>query len=105
VDNGLLYMVNESGIASCFQTADGAEVWRERIGGDYSASLLYGDGRIYCFSRGGTSTVLKAGRAFESLATNQLASGFMASPAVSGRALYLRTKTDLYRIEEGGNRQ
>jgi outer membrane protein assembly factor BamB len=105
VDSGLLYMVNESGIASCFQTADGAEVWRERIGGDYSASVLYGDGRIYCFSRDGKSTVLKAGRTFESLATNQLASGFMASPAVSGRALYLRTKTDLYRIEEGGSRQ
>jgi len=100
VDNGLLFMVNESGIASCFQTADGADVWRERIGGDYSASVLYGDGRIYCFSRAGKVTVLKAGRTFESLATNELAGGFMASPAVSGKALYLRTKTDLYRIEE-----
>jgi outer membrane protein assembly factor BamB len=104
VDNGLLFMVNEGGIASCFQTADGAEVWRERIGGDYSASVLYGDGRIYCFSHGGKATVLKAGRTFESLATNQLASGFMASPAVTGRALILRTKTDLYRIEDSGNK-
>src|SRR5580658_3595056 len=102
VDNGLLFMVNESGIASCFQTADGAEVWRERIGGDYSASLLYGDGRIYYFSRAGKITVLKAGRTFETLATNQLDNGFMASPAVAGRALYLRTKAALYRIEEPG---
>lgn len=102
LDNGLLFMVNESGIASCFQSADGAEVWRERIGGDYSASVLYGDGRIYCFSRDGKITVLKAGRTFETLATNELANGFMASPAVSGRALYLRTKTDLYRIEDAG---
>jgi outer membrane protein assembly factor BamB len=104
VDNGLLFLVNEGGIASCFQSADGAEVWRERIGGDYSASLLYGDGRIYCCSREGKTTVLNAGRAFESLATNELASGFMASPAVAGRALYLRTKTDLYRIEESGSK-
>ena len=104
VDNGLLFMVNEGGIASCFQTANGAEVWRERIGGDYSASVLYGDGRIYCFSHAGKIIVLKAGREFESLATNQLANGFMASPAVSGRALYLRTKTDLYRIEDSGNK-
>jgi outer membrane protein assembly factor BamB len=104
VDNGLLFMVNEGGIASCFQTADGAEVWRERIGGEYSASILYGDGRIYCFSRDGKSVVMKAGRAFEGLATNQLAAGFMASPAVDGRALFLRTKTDLYRIEESGAR-
>jgi outer membrane protein assembly factor BamB len=104
LDDGLLFMVNEGGIASCCQSVDGAEVWRERIGGEYSASVLYGDGRIYCFSQEGKTTVLKAGRAFESLATNQLASGFMASPAVSGRALYLRTKTDLYRIEDNGNR-
>ncbi|HEY3862783.1 MAG TPA: PQQ-binding-like beta-propeller repeat protein [Verrucomicrobiae bacterium] len=100
VDNGLLFMVNEGGIASCFQSADGAEVWRERIGGDYSASVLYGDGRIYCFSREGKATVLNAGRTFETLATNQLADGFMASPAVSGRALYLRTRAALYRIEK-----
>ncbi|HEV7925980.1 MAG TPA: PQQ-binding-like beta-propeller repeat protein [Verrucomicrobiae bacterium] len=104
LDNGLLFMVNEGGIASCFQTADGAEVWRERIGGDYSASVLYGDGRIYCCSREGKITVLKAGREFAVLATNELAAGFMASPAVSGHALYLRTKTDLYRIEEGASK-
>jgi outer membrane protein assembly factor BamB len=102
LDNGLLFMVNEGGIASCFQTADGVGVWRERIGGEYSASVLYGDGRIYCFSRDGKITVLKAGRTFEPLATNQLDNGFMASPAVAGRALYLRTRTDLYRIEDGG---
>jgi outer membrane protein assembly factor BamB len=105
VDNGLLFMVNEGGIASCFQTADGAEVWRERIGGEYSASLLYGDGRIYCPSHDGKITVLKAGRTFESLATNQLAGGFMASPAVSGRDLFLRTKTDLYCIEDSGSKE
>ncbi len=104
IDDGLLYMVNEGGIASCTQTADGAQVWRERIGGEYSASVLYGDGRIYCFSQEGKSTVLKAGRTFEALATNQLAGGFMASPAVSGSALYLRTKTDLYRIEDSGSK-
>jgi outer membrane protein assembly factor BamB len=101
LDHGLLFMVNEGGIASCFQSADGAEVWRERIGGDYSASLLCGDGRIYCFSRDGKITVLKAGRTFETLATNQLDNGFMASPAASGRTLYLRTRSDLYRIENG----
>ena len=104
LDNGLLFMVNEGGAASCIQTADGAAVWRERIGGEYSASVLYGDGRIYAFSQEGKSTVFKAGRAYEPLATNQLAGGFMSSPAVSGGALYLRTRTDLYRIEESGAR-
>ncbi|HZM03549.1 MAG TPA: PQQ-binding-like beta-propeller repeat protein [Candidatus Saccharimonadales bacterium] len=102
VDNGLLFMINDGGIASCLQIADGTELWRERIGGEYSASDLYGDGRIYYFSQEGKSTVLKAGRTFEPLATNQLADGFMASPAVAGRALYLRTRSALYRIEDSG---
>jgi outer membrane protein assembly factor BamB len=100
--DGLLFMVNDGGIASCLEAASGHEVWRERIGGEYSASTLLGDGRVYCFSQTGTTIVLKAGRSFEVLATNQLGSGFMASPAVSGRALYLRSKSDLYRIEQLG---
>jgi hypothetical protein len=43
--------------------------------------------------------VLKPGRAFKVLATNTLDDGFMASPAVSGKAFFLRTRTHLYRIE------
>ncbi len=101
IDNGLLYIVNEGGIACCFQTADGTEVWRERIGGEYSASILYGDGKIYAFSQDGKSVVLQAGRTFGSLATNQLSAGFMASPAADGHALYLRTMAALYRVEDG----
>ncbi len=100
LSNGLLFMVNDGGIASCLETATGNEVWRERIGGEYSASTLLGDGRVYCFSQTGTATVLKSGRTFEVLAANQLGDGFMASPAVSGRALYLRSKSNLYRIEQ-----
>ncbi len=93
-------MVNDSGIASCVETATGAELWRERLGGEFSASTLYADGRVHCFNRSGVATVLKAGREFEVLATNKAGAGFMASPAVSGRALFLRDKTALYRIEE-----
>ena len=47
----------------------------------------------------GETTVMKTGRAFEILAENRLESGCLASPAVSGNALFLRTKTHLYRIE------
>jgi outer membrane protein assembly factor BamB len=103
INDGLIFMVNDNGIASCVETATGAEVWHERVGGEYSSSTLYADGRVYCFSRGGAATVLKAGRAFEILAINKMGNGFMASPAVSGRALYLRDKTALYRIEEGNS--
>jgi len=85
----------------CVEAATGDEVWQERIGGEYYASLLYADGNIYAFNQDGKATVLKTGRKFEVVATNTLAAGFMASPAVDGKALILRTKTHLYRIETG----
>jgi outer membrane protein assembly factor BamB len=103
LDNGLLFMVNDGGIVSCLETATGNQVWRERINGEYSASTILGDGHIYCFSQTGTTTLLQASRNFAVVATNQLGTGFMSSPAVDGRALYLRSKTDLYRIEQLGN--
>jgi outer membrane protein assembly factor BamB len=97
---GLLFMVSDSGIVSCLEARTGKELWQERLGGDYSASLLYADGRVYCFGQDGKATVLKAERTYEVLGSNRLAAGFMASPAILGKALILRTKTDLYRIEE-----
>lgn len=97
---GLLFMVSDSGIVSCLEAATGKELWQERLGGDYAASLLYGDGHVYCFGQDGKATVLKAARTYEVVASNKLADGFMASPAVDGKALILRTRTHLYRIEE-----
>jgi outer membrane protein assembly factor BamB len=96
----LLFVINDSGIASCLEAKTGAEVWRERVGGAYSASPLYAEGHVYLFAEDGKATVLDAGRTFKVLAENKLEDGFMASPAVSGKALYLRTKTHLYRIEK-----
>jgi outer membrane protein assembly factor BamB len=97
----LFFMINDAGVVTCLEAASGKQVWRERLGGDFAASLLYADGHVYCFSREGVTTVLKAARNYEVLATNVLDSGFMASPAVSGRTLFLRTKESLYRIESG----
>lgn len=94
----LLYLLGENGVMRCVEAATGEEVWQERVGGEYYASLLYGDSNIYCFSQEGKATVLKAGRTFHVIATNQLDAGFMASPAVVGNNLILRTKTHLYRI-------
>lgn len=96
----LLFTIDDSGIATCREAATGKEVWRERIGGNCSASPICADGRIYFFNEEGDSTVVEAGRTFKKLAESRLDEGFMASPAVAGKALYLRTKTHLYRIEE-----
>ncbi len=95
----LLFTINDTGIAVCLDAATGEPIWQERIRGNYAASLLYVDGNVYCFNQNGTSTVFKAARRFEVVATNTLDTGFMASPAVAGSALILRTKTHLYRIE------
>ncbi len=97
---GLIFMVSDGGIGSCLEAATGKELWQERLGGEYAASMLYADGRVYCFNQVGASVVLKPARSYEVLATNKLDDGFMASAAVMGKAFILRTKTHLYRIEE-----
>jgi NAD(P)-dependent dehydrogenase (short-subunit alcohol dehydrogenase family) len=65
-----------------------------------NASAPYADGRIYSSNQDGATYVLSADREFKLLATNLLDAGCMASPAVYGKALYVRTKTHLYRIEQ-----
>jgi len=95
-----LVSLDDGGIAACVEAATGKEIWRERIGGNYSASPLLAQEWIYFFSEEGKTTVIEAGRQFRKLAENTLEDGFMASPAVTENALILRTKTDLYRIGE-----
>ncbi len=96
----LLFCVSDNGIASCLDAKTGATVWQERIHGFFSASLLASPGRIYFFDQDGKTTVIAPERKLKILAVNQLDDGFMASPAVSGKALILRTRTHLYRIED-----
>lgn len=95
----LLFMASDLGVLSCLDAKTGTEIWKERVGGDVAASLLYADGRIYCSDQNGKTTVVRAGRKYELLAANKLDSGFMASPAASDNSLYLRTRTHLYRID------
>lgn len=97
----LLYMVNDDGALSCVDIAAGTVVWKERLAGNYAASPILADGRLYLPNQQGKTFVVRPGRSFEALATNVLDSGCMASPAVSGKALFLRTRTHLYRIESG----
>jgi outer membrane protein assembly factor BamB len=98
---GLLYICSDSGIASCLEASTGKEVWKARIGGNYSAALIRHKDRIYAFSEDGKGIVFSTGRTFNKLAESQLPDGFMASPAVSENALFLRTKSHLYRIQKG----
>ncbi len=96
----LIYMIGDTGIATCVEAKTGEIVWQQRIGGEYSASPVYADGKIWMFSEEGKTTVIKPGRTFEKLAENHLDEGFLASPAIAGKAFFLRTRTHLYRIEK-----
>ncbi|HYG76373.1 MAG TPA: PQQ-binding-like beta-propeller repeat protein [Planctomycetota bacterium] len=95
-----IYMVSDTGTLSCLDAKTGKEVWKQLLGGEYSSSPLFADGRIYLFDRAGVSTVIEPGDTFKVLAKNTLEDGFMASPAIAGKALILRTKKNLYRIEK-----
>ena len=96
--NGHLFMIDDGGIASCLNVESGDELWRERVGGNYSASPLAANGHIYFFNEEGTATVIEAAPEFKIIATSEMGSGFMATPAVYKNSLILRSKTHLYRV-------
>ena len=93
-----LYMVNDNGIATCVDAETGKVYWRTRIGGNYSASPVYADGRIYFLSEEGETVVIAPGRRFKKLAVNRLDGVTLASMAVSDSSIYIRTQTHLYRL-------
>jgi outer membrane protein assembly factor BamB len=101
--DGHIYMVSDSSVAQCVNAKTGKVTWPkgERLGGDYTASPVLAEGRMYFFDQeAGEAKVIEPNpKEFKLLATNKLDDGCMASPAVAGKALFVRTRTNLYRIE------
>jgi outer membrane protein assembly factor BamB len=95
-----LYIVSDRGVATCLDTESGHQRWRKRLGGDYWASPIAADGRIYFFSESGTTTVIEPGAEYKELGVNHLDDAIMSTPAVAGQALFIRTVSSLYRIEK-----
>jgi outer membrane protein assembly factor BamB len=95
----LIFMVNDAGIVSCVDAKVGEQVWQHRLGGTFTASPIFADGRIYLSNDAGLTTVIEPAREFKLLTENQLDDGCMASPAVTGRSIILRTRTHLYCLE------
>lgn len=96
----LIYFVNDGGVVSCLEAKTGKLVWKNRLKGQYYASPVYADGKIFFCNESGDVTVVRPGREFQVIQVNTFSDGFMSSPAVDGNALYLRTKSCLYRIEQ-----
>jgi outer membrane protein assembly factor BamB len=96
----LIFMITDAGVVSCLEAKTGDLVWTARVGGTFSASPIAAENRVYFFDEDGKTTVIDAGREYKVLAQNQLGDGFMASPAIAGKAFFLRSRTHLYRIEQ-----
>jgi outer membrane protein assembly factor BamB len=99
-----LYVHNEAGVLACYEAATGRLVYRRRLNGKFTASAAAGDGKLYLTNEEGTTFVVEAGAVFKLLATNSLEEYSLASPAISGRRLFLRTKQHLYCIAPGTER-
>lgn len=95
----LLYIIDDKGIATCFDADDGTVIWTERVPGNYSASPLFADGKIYYGNEEGKVTVIRPSQSYDELAVNQIDGQIMASPIAVDDALYLRSDRALYRID------
>jgi outer membrane protein assembly factor BamB len=96
----LIFSIDDGGVATCLDAKTGTSVWSQRVGGKFTASPIFADGRIYIFGEDGKTTVIAPEREYRELGVNQLPDGFRSSPAVAGRALFLRTEKNLYRVEK-----
>ncbi len=99
---GLLYMATENGIVSCIDPANGVTVWKDRLGGVFTASPVAAEGHIYLVNEAGEAFVLEAGREKKILASNSIPERTLASPAISHGQIFLRTDEHLIAI---GTRQ
>jgi outer membrane protein assembly factor BamB len=95
-----LYIISDKGVLTCLDARTGQERWQQRVGGDFSASPLYADGKIFLQNETGEGIVVKSGRQYEELARNSLGEKSLASYAVGDGALFIRTERHLTRLQE-----
>ncbi len=105
VVNDVLYVADDNGILTAFDVSTGKQLFRERLPGSgkstYSASAVAADGRLYITSEDGQVDVVKAGREYELLASNQMGDTCMATPAIADGMIVFRTLHHLYGIASG----
>ena len=97
---GLIYSVSDNGIAVCTDSETGDTVYKQRLGGNFSASPILASGNVYFTSEEGVTTVVSTGREFNAIAENDMQERTLASLAVVGNAIIMRTDKALYRIEQ-----
>jgi outer membrane protein assembly factor BamB len=95
VSGGEIYYVSSKGVATCLDAKSGEPLWQHRLGGNFAASPLLADGKLYFTSQEGTTTVLKPGREYAEIARSQLFGQTLASLAIAGESLLIRTQSQL----------
>ena len=101
VYEGLLYVLRDNGVVTTYDVKTGTRVYQQRLAtgtGGFSASPVAASGRIYFTSEDGDVYVIRAGRTYELLGTNRMGQVCMATPAISGDLLIVRTRSTLYGI-------
>ena len=91
-------VVSDAGVATCIDAAKGGSLWRERLRGRHSASLVSANGLVYFLSDKGVMTVVKPGAEFKVVARNELGEETNASPAISRGQMFLRGDKHLFCI-------
>ncbi len=95
----VLYMINDSGVLTTLDPANGNVFKQARLRGvpdKYFASPVAADGKIFFVSNGGMVTVLEAGPDQRVLAVNDLDDESFATPAIADGRIYVRTRNALY---------
>ncbi len=95
VVDGVLTMVKDSGIVTTIDIRDGKmlQQFRAEGRGNYYASLVAGDGKVYVTSEGGVLTVLKSGRETTTLSSHDFGERITATPVIEDGFVYLRTES------------
>jgi outer membrane protein assembly factor BamB/DNA-directed RNA polymerase subunit RPC12/RpoP len=96
---GRLYLITDTGIASCLDGATGESLWQRRLGAPVAASAVLAGDRILATDERGSTHVFQAGGTFNLLARNSLDDPVLASPALSGDRLLLRSRRFLWCID------
>lgn len=93
-----LFLMGDRGVLTCYDAILGTLSWQHRLSGNFSSSPIEVDGLVLAVNDDGVASVIQPGDEFELIATNVIDAPVQASPAVSGKSLFLRTESHLYRI-------
>ena len=99
--HGYLFAVMDAGIAMCWKSDTGKEIWKGRLDGTFSSSPVMVGDLIYAANEDGRTFVFKAStEKLEIVSTNQLGTSVFSTPAICGGRIYNRVA-----IEVDGKRQ